>query len=163
VSGGQGYSIGDHVTIGEDVQGWVVPAVVTVTSVDDTGGITSAEIFDGGKFVEYSGNEQHPGGSGQYNLGSDTAAASLLRMAQSSSTQTSATKSTGFSFKNLSVGFGAGAGVGAIVFAIVAIVLKKRAAATVLQTASLSTEEGIVSKITLVPMIATNKFSLDLI
>jgi hypothetical protein len=63
-TGGSGYSIGDTLSIGEGLPGWVTPATMTVTGVDGNGGITSEEVVDGGE-IDNDANEalRHPDGT----------------------------------------------------------------------------------------------------
>jgi hypothetical protein len=48
---GYGYIVGQQFTIGEaGVDGWTTPAGLSVATVDDSGGLLSANLVDGGRF-----------------------------------------------------------------------------------------------------------------
>jgi hypothetical protein len=48
---GYGYNVGQQFAVGEaGVDGWTTPAVFSVAAVDDSGGLLSADLIDGGRF-----------------------------------------------------------------------------------------------------------------
>jgi hypothetical protein len=51
IHGGEDFEVGDELTIGENVAGWVEPATATVTAVGEDGAVTAAEIVDGGTYI----------------------------------------------------------------------------------------------------------------
>ena len=77
---GSGYEVGDRLVLGSGVDGWDTPAVLEVTTTNSEGGITGAEVVDGGLF---SGDDI----TAPNNYQLDNAQAELLMMAKKQSGQ----------------------------------------------------------------------------
>jgi hypothetical protein len=82
---GSGYSVGERVSVGGGVEGWEVPAEMSVTAVDENGGVIGVGLITAGDF---NGEQTNKDGSGQYNL--DPESASLLLQALTRSKEPSA-------------------------------------------------------------------------
>ena len=56
--GSAGYVVGESITLGGDeAAGWTEPAELTVTSVDENGGITGLSVDDGGQLSAHLSSE----------------------------------------------------------------------------------------------------------
>jgi hypothetical protein len=138
---GSGYSVGEQVSVGGDVEGWEVPAVMQVTEVDENGGVIGVGLIEAGDF---NGED----GSGQYNL--DPKSASLLLQALAQSKEPSA----GAVYSKTIVT----AASAAMLAVVVGVLLMKRRAVTRLASeASTTVHEGAIddSILSLRPSLAT--------